>query len=266
MNDQRLNLPSLPAASGAGATLIVIVIAIWSAGQFGPENRVPSPAKTDVPHAAPAKSSSVKLSAANSSGSPSVLERLWEPVFDFFAIEKGSHASRLDAFGKFVEQDRTEENRWTVEAIIACIPDPLDATVGYHFDPYLEALQHALSTEGFVLDRHSLPWVEDKRNLQAAHDKDDAPVRLHRSQPGVLLFREETAQRLLMVFLVGDNPFSGIHGDAFQNAVNAITAEAVQELGVVNSLGARKWASSENLSFPVSPDTHRLVSVLGPYF
>jgi hypothetical protein len=120
----------------------------------------------------------------------------------------------------------------TFEFLIATVPDPIDAHVGWQFDEFVESIQRAAEKTEYVLDRYSLPWQCDVNELgihgasspETRHPAENAG-QLHESQPGVLLFRgiQDTDEpHLLVIFLVGETPTSGIHKDALQRALDQI--------------------------------------------
>ncbi len=131
-------------------------------------------------------------------------------------------ASQADVvLNQFLEhQNLWREGCWQPGAsarfghLIATAPDPVDSQFGRDFDIYLGALRRGLAAEGYVLDRHYLPWVPG-----------GAEGTNHREHPGLLFFRksEATGLRILAVFLVGESPTSGVHDGAFQWALNRIT-------------------------------------------
>ncbi|MEI8369189.1 MAG: hypothetical protein WCJ31_12210 [Planctomycetia bacterium] len=96
----------------------------------------------------------------------------------------------------------------TIEPLILCVADPETSAVGFRFDLQLDALQKALGAHDYVLDRWSLPWVDEKTSL---------------GKPGLLVFRKsETdgrAQNLILVYLVGEWITSGIDREAFRAAL-----------------------------------------------
>jgi hypothetical protein len=69
--------------------------------------------------------------------------------------------------------------------LIATLPDPVDSRFGYMFDMRVDAIQRAVESRGFVMDRFWFPWEES-----LSHDptKDGRP-RLHEREPGLILFR-----------------------------------------------------------------------------
>jgi hypothetical protein len=127
-----------------------------------------------------------------------------------------------------------------VEFLIATVPDPLDSHLAQDFDRAVDAIQRSVGSAGYVLDRLYLPWKKDAQTrwtvrLNPPESEDgwltaspkSIPGDQHRHQPGVLLFRNvvagtDGARRLLLVFLVGETPTSGLQRDAFVNAVTAV--------------------------------------------
>jgi hypothetical protein len=100
--------------------------------------------------------------------------------------------------------------------LVVTMPDPTDSALALDFDRYLEAVERAVAARGFVPDRHDLPWKH-------AGDTDGAAPRTdsvrHRSEPGLLLFRETGKRGVLILAVVGETPIQGIQKLAFENAL-----------------------------------------------
>lgn len=144
--------------------------------------------------------------------------------------------------------------RYPVETMIVDVPDPVESSVGYQFDIVVESLQAAMSREGFVPDRYYLPWQEYRARLAADPKRTaDREERIYINQPGVLLFRSANEDRLVLVFLIGESPISGIHKAAFDAAAEAI-------LSGMSELHRRR----PGLRFTYEPPRH--LRVLGPFF
>ncbi len=108
-----------------------------------------------------------------------------------------------------------------IEHMIATIPDPRDSRLDYFFDRNLDAMQRAVEVTGYVLDRNRLPWGRSMSSQQlTAYQMRRAYLR----EPGIILFRniKPDDRRLLLLFLVGETPTTGIHKDAFNNALDQI--------------------------------------------
>jgi hypothetical protein len=153
---------------------------------------------------------------------------------------------------KYLGDDRADHPLHTlpVEFLIATVPDPKDSSLGYLFDRYLAAIQRALETAGYVLDRFELPWAakDDGEATRVANlvidrleigkpakseHKVASNLRLNERAPGIVLFRrndEPSKHRLsptrvadlLVIFLIGETPTSGVHKNALTNALNQV--------------------------------------------
>ena len=143
---------------------------------------------------------------------------------------------RIDALRHAIARDGVAPR---VDFLIATVPDPIDSNTRWQFDPMYDSLQRGISATGYVLDRFYIPDWDSTRNPDT-----DARVgnRLHERLPGVVLFRKSTEGRpeLLVLFLVFETATSGVHQEAFGNAVWT----------------AAHWASSDTLT----------VRVVGPMF
>ena len=123
-----------------------------------------------------------------------------------------------------------------LDFLIVTMADPIDSAENYRFDLQLEALHKALAANAadddvWVLDRYYLPWqvTRERKDPTRAVTGDQ----LHANEPGVLLYRrvlqskelpasQRTKDRLLLVYLVGELPTSGLHKQAFQESVEEI--------------------------------------------
>ena len=120
------------------------------------------------------------------------------------------------------------------EFLIVTAPDPLDTRLGYRFDASLDAVQMAVESQGWNLDRSWLPWspsgqqLIDRTSLRAIVD----PVShgwLHERQPGVLIFRKprepndkRPSQQLLFVMIVGESPTTGVVKAPFRTCLEIV--------------------------------------------
>ncbi|MDR3632966.1 MAG: hypothetical protein P4L84_03965 [Isosphaeraceae bacterium] len=151
-----------------------------------------------------------------------------KPVVDYLALDEKYH-------GRSARSIARDLRRLDVEFLIATAPDPIDSRFGYNFDSTLDAIEMAVESQGFVLDRYWLPWwpsgKQPGRGDLVREDTLDpngqASPMLHEREPGVLLFRNKGVtsrdeQRLLMILVVGESPTWGIHKIAFVSALNII--------------------------------------------
>src|SRR5271165_2127066 len=49
---------------------------------------------------------------------------------------------------------------YRVTTLIASLSDPTDSRLGYDFDMATEAIQRAIESEGYTLDRFRFPWID----------------------------------------------------------------------------------------------------------
>jgi len=105
------------------------------------------------------------------------------------------------------------EAGYRLEVFLALVPDPLDSRLPLNFDQALDAIQGGFAESEYLLDRVWLPWDGDAAKRGT----------VHRSAPGVLLFRkrqEDGSRRLAVVLLVGETPKSGVHKEALYTALD----------------------------------------------
>ncbi len=106
----------------------------------------------------------------------------------------GEHARRQD--------DSPDVDGWESRFLIACLPNPDESSSRDRFDSLVDAIQRAVETQGYVLDRFYYPWAGrpgsdpgDARRRDGSakparaddHGPGAAPGRRH--TPGMLLFR-----------------------------------------------------------------------------
>jgi len=109
---------------------------------------------------------------------------------------------------------------FTLSSVIVTLPDPIASHLQNDFDTAMEAIQAAAADAGYSLDRFDLPWVSsdsDAAGSNAKRTKRDPAV-----QPGLILFRGQSA--LLLIYLVGETPTSGVQKRAMFSALQQ-TAE-----------------------------------------
>lgn len=199
--------------------------------------------------AAPGRSEKAKANppAPNDSDSLRPLRHFVE-----FDDEAGRSLPRLP---KGADMDRLD-----IDFLVVMVPDPIDSRFAYSFDTAVDAVQLAVESQNYSLDRFWLPWAptgEQPRWInEKAGDEDESRVgsamTLHEREPGVLLFRGKPDDakgraRLKMVFLIGESSLSGVHKVALAR-------------------GLRIMRNYEALKRPGAPAGARPVRVVGPYF
>ncbi len=129
--------------------------------------------------------------------------------------------------------------------LIATVPDPVESGLDWAFDAVTAALRSALESCGFVLDRQRLPWYDRAGRIGGVSAESPAWM----EQPGALLWRrtEPGTKELVLVYLVGESPTSGVARQAFLAALTERDA----------------LASSKLVKPPTEPS---VIRVIGPTF
>ena len=116
--------------------------------------------------------------------------------------------------------------------LIATLPDYVQSTNSHRFDEFLDAIQHGVESEGYVLDGYRIPWNEgepakatpDRSELTVRWKENDLSLKVSTKttppptdsrQPGLIVFRrvpksDEDPRSLLLVFLVPEVPTFGL--------------------------------------------------------
>jgi hypothetical protein len=124
--------------------------------------------------------------------------------------------------------------------VVATMPDPIEARVGYTFDQQLDALISGASAVGYTLDSFWLPWrvtgeppellteVESDAGSLSQRSVWKSPRSRGHTQPGAILFRCDADRQRgsLLVLVVGESPTGGVHPAALRKAL-----EIASELG-----------------------------------
>ncbi len=119
----------------------------------------------------------------------------------------------------------TVGSKFIAKGLIVTLPDPQDSSLTHLFDVRLDVLRKAAATHGYTLNRFYLPWKRD-------HSESEA-MELPRNEPGLLLFRrrhqklenendDQAETDVLLMYLVGETPTSGVQYQAFHKAVNRL--------------------------------------------
>ncbi len=106
---------------------------------------------------------------------------------------------------------------YTIDFLIATAPDPISSRLPHFFDSFVESLQRAAQASGYTIDRSAFPWSE-----KGSGAPDDLPPwhqQLYETTPGLVLFRDPQSRQLLLVFLVGETPTTGIQKQAMFSAL-----------------------------------------------
>ena len=163
-----------------------------------------------------------------------------KPLWSYLGINGKDFASSTDRREARMDQIPSVMNginRVELNVLIATLPDPLDTGSKFEFDMGLEAIQKAIESEGYILDRFDNPWSTGTSKkvgtvIGAEH---------YRNRPACLLFRSGDSQyefaekaSLTVLLIVGESPTWGIQKGAFQTSL-----DIAGELTVPDASGRR---------------------------
>jgi hypothetical protein len=116
-----------------------------------------------------------------------------------------------------------------VKVLIATLPDWVDSSLQWTFDPMLDAIQKSAAQMGYVLTGFDMADTDpDPATVQPKGSKWPFPL-VHELTPGSLLFRRlppdatSTADQdpdFLLILLVGETATGGVHSAAFAAALD----------------------------------------------
>jgi hypothetical protein len=104
-----------------------------------------------------------------------------------------------------------------IDFLIATVPDPEATHLAIYFDRALESLTGAAVDSHYAFERYWLPWSPEPEAGVSTFDdqeKQREQRRRRHEQPGVLVFDDKNSSRVLLIFLVGEMPTSGIRSAA----------------------------------------------------
>ena len=205
---------------GIGGVLLAGFLAVWAGrSSLLVGAGAGAPAKPAAPEAVPAPTPS-KADIAGKAAD----EDYRKPYLDFRGLPADGDAAKSGEKppGNLGDLLAHDAERVEPEFLTVTVPDPIDSRFGYRFDAVLDAVQMAVESQGWNLDRFWLPWrpsgllLKDRTDLKPVRTPDGRRF-LHECYPGVLLFRQprddkdkDKKQRLLVVMLVGETPTSGV--------------------------------------------------------
>src|SRR5262245_24085409 len=210
MNSQ--NQKTLLASLLAALTLYFPVAASFS------EHPLPAQTSSSPPQTASDDSS---MSETSQPSLPQKRRRAAKLLCDFFGAGN-PNASNDQCEEKYHLITASIPDTYQLNQLIATIPDPKASRLDYLFDRNLDAIQRAVEAAGYVLDRFDLPWDSRKMSPQVHGAKSEQD---YRQDPGVILFRKmirkstDKSHKLLLLYLVGETPTTGIHKAAFLSAL-----------------------------------------------
>ncbi len=114
-----------------------------------------------------------------------------------------------------------------VEVLIVTVPDPVETHLSLFFDRTMDALQQALTRQGYLFAGATLPWDSKQHPESDDWQTRQGQVEFEHAQeemPGLLIYRKRPEAdgknaNPLFVLVVGETPTTGIHKDQFARAV-----------------------------------------------
>jgi hypothetical protein len=119
--------------------------------------------------------------------------------------------------------------------LVTTLPDPEKTNLALFFDRSLESLLWAAGDSGYSFECYSLPWKAGRQVEEGTARAPNSEPSADRSQPGIVVFRKgDNRQELLVMFIAGETPTSGIDRPQFRTALKWLKeAEAEQPFPLV---------------------------------
>lgn len=139
-------------------------------------------------------------------------------VAQFLFREHGGSAPKANPAGG---------SAYSIEFLVATVPDPIESRLPRFFDSFIESIQRAAEASDYTIDRFVLPWP-----VSGTATADAVPnwrPHLYDTQPGLMLFRDPSGHKLLLVFLVGETPTAGVRKSALLSALDELAEFYPQE-------------------------------------
>ena len=146
--------------------------------------------------------------------------------------------------------------KYTLDFIIATVPDPIDSRLPHFFDSFLDSIQRASEFAGYVLDRFDLLWTArpESSRQEGVHRR----IAKYAREPSILLFRNPEGHKLLLIFLVGETPTNGIHKLAM--------ASALEQIGDFFPWGPGHGKLPKSFPQPAPSGSATVINIMGPSF
>jgi hypothetical protein len=162
-----------------------------------------------------------------------------------------------------------------VSALIATVPDPHRTDLPLYFDRTIDSLLWAAADSRYKFEAHRLPWstmtsgssisvglaLEDTHTGErTATLSDDTKDRGSVDQPGVLLFRRDWNQ-LLVILLVGETVTGGVNLPSFYSALKYVKEIKQQDVWIVGptfsgTFDSLRWALNHSDAAPPASRIH----------
>jgi hypothetical protein len=130
------------------------------------------------------------------------------------------HLTGTDLLSGFYGKRVSHLDSSVLRVLIVTTADPVSSHLDWSYDSAIESLRRALEHSGYVIDRFWLPW---RQNGDTAMAKLGVADSFPAAQwPGVVLFRKRNPlePRVVLAYLVGEVPTSGVHSRALRVALD----------------------------------------------
>lgn len=141
-------------------------------------------------------------------------------------LPRASECSRADLLTFYGLPGDADASR--IHSLIATVPDPLHTRLSMQTDRFLDAIQEAAFRSGYELATEWLPWNLKYVAEDTAPAESGAQSIAPQSLPGLIVFRphfnpySKSNGDLLLVWIVGESPTTGINGFQFNFARQTI--------------------------------------------
>ena len=128
---------------------------------------------------------------------------------------------------------------WTVESLIATLPDPVESGLGSMFDDFVDSIEHAVTADGYYLDQFYNPWPspdqlastqKDDQSDETADSSDESQVEkqlipIYEKEPGLILFRNYPDRRSAALGIPG---WRDSHNRHSQGSIRTVSGAGIR--------------------------------------
>jgi hypothetical protein len=144
------DLTTALASRGQAPVIALVLILATTMGMLNLAPRQGGGSSTSEGGSRPQEVAAGLTGPAPKAGTADALEAL-EPLLRFLNLDEAP-GSLEELAGKL--------DGYRITTLIASISDPKDSRLGYDFDMATEAIQRAIESEGYTLDRFRFPWLD----------------------------------------------------------------------------------------------------------
>jgi len=244
-----------------GTAAVIAILAV-----VGISTHTPSTIGGGGLHEGAAKSAPASLRKKSQDLEPGVCTDLEDLLRSFLGTDQNNFTAPDSCYATVATRKINVKSELRTKAshltfVIATVPDPLHTHFALLFDRFGEAIQQAGQDEGFVYDSSWLPWETEEQTFTHLSDQDEADDReeSREDQPGVILFRRDTADSNvskegevgfkdgLAVFIVGEEATSGIHRLQFEHAIEWVSRLGGSSLSILGPSFSGSFSSLAQL-------------------